>query len=69
MILFSIFRPATIIATLVFIASVMSTPTFDDSVKDYALNATAAPRFLIYSDLFISGTTPSVNKVAGYNVL
>jgi hypothetical protein len=69
MIVFSLFRPAAIIAPLVFIASVVSTPTFDEGVKDYAPDATAAPRFLIYSDKPMSGITPSVDQIAGYNVL
>ena len=69
MILFPVFRPAAITTALVFIASVVSTPTVDKGVKKYALEATAAPHFLVYSDKPISGVTPPVDQIAGYNVL
>ena len=69
MILFSVFRAAAIITMLVFIACVVSTPTVDEGVKDYTPEATAVPRFLIYSDKLVGGVTPSVDQIAGYNVL
>jgi hypothetical protein len=63
---FSFSRLAVIATTLAFVASVASAPTFDEGAN---IGAPDAPRFVIYSDKFVSGITPSVNKIAGYNVL
>jgi hypothetical protein len=68
MVSLSFSRLAAIVSALVFIGSVASAPAFDVRAKPEP-EATTAPRFVIYSDKFVSGTTPSVDQIAGYNVL
>jgi hypothetical protein len=64
--LMNVTRLAVIATTLAFVASVASAPTFDEWTNN---GAPDAPHFVIYSDKLLSGTTPSVDKIAGYNVL
>jgi hypothetical protein len=65
MTIFSFSRLFIIATTLMStgIALVASAPAFDETA------ARNAPHFVIYSDKFVSSVTPSVNRIAGYNVL
>jgi len=67
MVSLSFSRLAVMASALVFIGSATSAPAFEERAKPEPA-ATAAPRFVIYSDKFVSGTTPSVNQIAGFNV-
>jgi hypothetical protein len=64
--LFSFSCLAVIATTLAFVASVASAPTFDEWTNN---GAPDAPHFVIYSDKLLSGIMPSVDNIAGYNVL
>ena len=66
MTIFSFSRLFAIAATLVSIALVASAPALDEGATAVAHSA---PHFVIYSDQFVSGVAPPVNKIAGFNVL
>jgi len=67
MVSLSFSRLAVFISALIFVGSVASAPTGQNQTQPKPA-AAAAPHFVIYSDKFVSGTTPSVDQVKGYNV-
>lgn len=62
-------RLAAAISALVFLGSALAAPAVDARSKPTAAVSNAAPHFVIYSDDFVTGTTPDVSTIQGYNVL
>lgn len=61
-------RIAAAITAIACVGSSLAAPALDARAKNTQI-ASKAPHFVIYSDSYVSGTTPDVSDVAGYNVL
>ncbi|KZP24588.1 glycoside hydrolase family 18 protein [Athelia psychrophila] len=70
MVAFTFSRLAAAITAIACVGSSLAAPLIDARAKPSTETqiSSAAPHFVIYSDSFVSGTTPDVSAVAGYNV-
>ncbi|KAG2042642.1 glycoside hydrolase family 18 protein [Suillus americanus] len=64
------FMLSSLLSVFTVIGGVLSVPLVDTALSARAIAPPAAPRFVIYSDEWVSGETgpPAVSEVMGYNV-
>ncbi|KAI0311744.1 glycoside hydrolase family 18 protein [Amylostereum chailletii] len=58
---------ARLATSIVFIGNVVAAPTLTGLVERAKDLVPTAPRFVVYSDLFVSGAAPAVSEVTGFN--
>lgn len=69
MITFTFPRIAAAVIAIACVGSSLAAPVIDPRASNSTQPSSKAPHFVIYSDEYVTGTTPNVSVVEGYNVL
>ncbi|KZP24609.1 glycoside hydrolase family 18 protein [Athelia psychrophila] len=68
MVAFTFSRIAAAVTAIACVGSSLAAPVIDARASNSTQPSSKAPHFVIYSDEYVTGTTPNVSAVAGYNV-